>query len=87
MMPLIIYLFIGGARGGFEHSTRPITLSNAAEYATVQKDINLVLNTPFALMRTARANVIQRSHYYPDNQSLEAVFNPLVTPDSASFCQ
>lgn len=85
MMPLVIYLFIGGARGGFKHSTRPITLSNAAEYATVPKDINLVLNTPFALMRTARANVIQRSHYYPDEQSLDAVFSPLVKPDSSQF--
>lgn len=85
MMPLVIYLFIGGARGGFEHSTRPITLSNAAEYATVPKDINLVLNTPFALMRTARANVIQRSHYYADDESLEAVFSPVVKPDSAAF--
>ncbi len=27
------------------YSTRPITLSNAAEYARVPKDINLVLNT------------------------------------------
>ncbi|MEJ0030806.1 MAG: hypothetical protein WDO15_10755 [Bacteroidota bacterium] len=52
-------------------------MSNAAEYAAVPKDINLVLNTPFALMRTARANVIQKSHYYPDDQSLETVFSPL----------
>jgi phosphoglycerol transferase MdoB-like AlkP superfamily enzyme len=85
MIPAVIYLFIGGVRGGFKHSTRPITLSNAAEYATVAKDINLVLNTPFALMRTARANVIQRSHYYSDDPSLEAVFSPVVKPDSASF--
>ena len=53
MLLLVSYLFFGGARGGFRHSTRPITLSNAAEFAKVPKDINLVLNTPFALMRTA----------------------------------
>ncbi len=84
-MPVIIYLFIGGARGGFAHSTRPITLSNAAEYAAVPKDINLVLNTPFALMRTARATVIQKVNYFPDEQSLTGVFNPLIAPDSGSF--
>jgi phosphoglycerol transferase MdoB-like AlkP superfamily enzyme len=84
-MPLIIYLFIGGGRGGFAHSTRPITLSNAAEYAAVPKDINLVLNTPFALMRTARANVIQKVNYFPDEQSLSNVFNPVIEPDSGSF--
>jgi len=85
MMPVIIYLFIGGARGGFAHSTRPITLSNAAEYATVPKDINLVLNTPFALMRTAGANVIKKSTYYADESSLSAVFSPVVQPDSVPF--
>jgi len=84
-MPLIIYLFIGGGRGGFAHSTRPITLSNAAEYATVPKDINLVLNTPFALMRTARATVIQKSTYYADDTALEDVFSPVVEPDTIPF--
>ncbi|HZY81337.1 MAG TPA: sulfatase-like hydrolase/transferase [Cyclobacteriaceae bacterium] len=84
-MPIIIYLFIGGARGGFAHSTRPITLSNAAEYATIPKDVNLVLNTPFALMRTARANVIQKSTYFADEASLSAVFNPVIEPDTIPF--
>lgn len=73
----VIFLFIGGARGGFAHSTRPITLSNAAEYATVPKDINLVLNTPFAVMRTANANVIQRANYFANERELETVFTPV----------
>lgn len=85
MMPVVIILFIGGGRGGFKHSTRPITLSNAAEYATVPKDINLVLNTPFALIRTARANVIEKSNYFTDEASLEAVFTPVVKPDTLPF--
>jgi phosphoglycerol transferase MdoB-like AlkP superfamily enzyme len=85
-MLLIIYLFVGGVRGGFAHSTRPITLSNAAEYARVPKDINLVLNTPFALMRTARASVIKKVDYFTSADSLNKVFNPLVTPkDTAAF--
>lgn len=82
MVPVVITLFIGGGRGGFAHSTRPITLSNAAEYAAVPKDINLVLNTPFALIRTARANVIERSTYYADEASLDSVFTPVVKPVS-----
>jgi len=86
LMPIIIYLFIGGVRGGFAHSTRPITLSNAAEYAAVPKDINLVLNTPFAFMRTARANVIEKVNYFPSNDELEKVFTPLHVPkDTAAF--
>lgn len=85
-MPLIIYLFVGGVRGGFAHSTRPITLSNAAEYAKVPKDINLVLNTPFALLRTAGANVIKKVHYFESEDSLNRVFNPVISPsDTAAF--
>ncbi len=85
-MALIVYLFIGGVRGGFRHSTRPITLSNAAEFATVPKDINLVLNTPFALLRTARTTVIEKVNYFGSEAELTNVFSPLRAPrDSSQF--
>ncbi|MCX8492261.1 MAG: sulfatase-like hydrolase/transferase [Cyclobacteriaceae bacterium] len=85
-MLLALGLFIGGARGGFRESTRPITLSNAAAYAKEPKDVNLVLNTPFAMMRTAKANVIKKVYYYESQQELEKYFNPLKTPtDSSQF--
>jgi phosphoglycerol transferase MdoB-like AlkP superfamily enzyme len=85
-MLVTVGLFIGGARGGFRESTRPITLSNAAAYAKEPNDVNLVLNTPFALMRTAKANVIKKVYYYESQQELEKYFNPLKTPtDSPRF--
>ena len=77
---LSVGLFIGGARGGFRESTRPITLSNAAAYAKEPRDINLVLNTPFALMRTAKANVIEKVNYFSSEEELNKVFNPYKTP-------
>jgi phosphoglycerol transferase MdoB-like AlkP superfamily enzyme len=83
VLTLSAYLFIGGARGGWAHSTRPITLSNAAEYAATPKDINIVLNTPFALMRTARTNVIEKVSYFPSEDELVKVFTPVHIPDSA----
>lgn len=86
IMPLVVYLFIGGARGGFLHSTRPITLSNAAAYAKVPKDINIVLNTPFALMRTAKANVIEKADYFSNEEELSQIYTPVHLPkDSATF--
>jgi len=75
-----IGLFIGGARGGFRESTRPITLSNAAAYVKEPREINLVLNTPFALMRTAKANVITKVNYFSNDEELDAVFNPVKVP-------
>jgi len=84
---LCVYLFIGGARGGFRGSTRPITLSNAAAYAEVPNDINIVLNTPFALMRTAKANVIEKVNYFSSEEELNQVFTPMRTPNDTSAFQ
>ncbi|HEY9049698.1 MAG TPA: sulfatase-like hydrolase/transferase [Ohtaekwangia sp.] len=85
MMLPIVYLVIGGMRGGFQHSTRPITLSNAGEYVKDPKEVSLVLNTPFALMRTLGKTNIQKVAYFP-----EAVADTLYTPvhipnDTAHF--
>jgi phosphoglycerol transferase MdoB-like AlkP superfamily enzyme len=83
---LAMGLFIGGARGGFRESTRPITLSNAAAYVKEPREINLVLNTPFALMRTAKANVIEKVNYFSSQVELEKAFNPIQSPrDSIPF--
>ncbi len=85
-MLLSIYLFVGGARGGFRGSTRPITLSNAAAYVETPNEINLVLNTPFALMRTAKANVIKKVNYFSSEEKLSKVFSPLRVPaDTTPF--
>ena len=73
-------LFVAGARGGFTGSTRPITLSNAAAYAETPNDMALVLNTPFAVMRTAKANVIKKVNYFDNEQALTGVFDPLRVP-------
>ncbi len=82
-MLLIVGLVIAGMRGGFGESTRPITLSNAAQYAATPKDINLVLNTPFAILRTAKTPVIQRVSYFESNDELEKLFTPVHFPDDS----
>lgn len=86
LMFLSIGLVVAGIRGGFGESTRPITLSNAAQYATVPKDINLVLNTPFALLRTAKTPIVEKVKYFETDAAAEQVFSPIHQPnDSAVF--
>lgn len=76
-------LLLGGLRGGFLHSTRPITLSNAAKYAEFPREINIVLNTPFAIYRTLGAESFEEKHYFEDKNELDQVFNPFkAAPDS-----
>lgn len=84
-MPLIVYLMFGGMRGGFRHSTRPITLSNAGEYVSDPKHISLVLNTPFAVFRTIGKTKVKKVHYFTDDE-VEDIFTPVHIPaDSAAF--
>lgn len=85
-LPIVIYLFIGGARGGFAHSTRPITLSNAGEYVQKPQEVSIVLNTPFAIFRTLGKTRIQKINYIQDPQELINRFNPVHVPsDTISF--
>ena len=55
---------VAGIRGGFKHSTRPITLSNASKYIKDSKQRPLVLNTPFALIRTARVKPLKKLNFF-----------------------
>jgi hypothetical protein len=85
VIPIIAYLMIGGLRGGFRHSTRPITLSNAGEYVKDPRDISIVLNTPFAVFRTLGKTQIQKSVYYSDSE-IEKIYSPIhVSQDTAVF--
>jgi phosphoglycerol transferase MdoB-like AlkP superfamily enzyme len=83
VIPILAYLIIGGVRGGFRHSTRPITLSNAGEYVKDPKDISIVLNTPFAIFRTFGKTKVQRAKYYTDAE-VEKIYTPLHQPKTDS---
>ena len=85
-VPLVIGLFIGAVRGGFRHSTRPITLSNAGEYVEHPNEVSLVLNTPFAIFRTLGKTKIQKIKYFSDEQELSKLYSPVHVPnDSGAF--
>jgi phosphoglycerol transferase MdoB-like AlkP superfamily enzyme len=85
LLPLITFFIIGGMRGGFRHSTRPITLSNAGEYVRDPKDISIVLNTPFSLIRTIGKTKVQKATYFPDSE-VNDIYSPLHAPaDTSDF--
>jgi len=80
VMSLSIGLFIGGVRGGFRHSTRPITLSNAGEYVDEPKETHIVLNTPFCLYKTIGIQDFEKVHFFSNEDSLNAIYNPVKYP-------
>ncbi len=69
-------LMVGGIRGDFKYSTRPITMSNAGEYVDRPSDASLVLNTPFTLIRTAR-NTVYKTDKYFSNEEVEKIYTPV----------
>lgn len=79
-MLVCIVLIIGGLRGGLSHSTRPITLSNAGEYVENPNETALVLNTPFALIRTINKNGLKKETFFAENQ-LETIYTPIHKPN------
>lgn len=81
----VVFLFIGGVRGGWAHSTRPITLSNAGDYVNNADEMSIVLNTPFSILKTLKAVSLQEVDYFSDEE-LDKLYNVKHMPnDSAGF--
>ncbi|OYU81209.1 MAG: sulfatase [Flavobacterium sp. BFFFF1] len=56
----ILVLCVGGMRGDFKKSTRPINLIDANRYVKEISQADVVLNTPFAIIRTMFSNSFQK---------------------------
>lgn len=76
LMGVSVVIMIGGIRGDYKHSTRPITMSNAGEYVTVPGEVPLVLNTPFCLLRTVRQTFYSKDKFYTDAE-VETIYTPV----------
>ena len=84
-LALAIPLCVAGMRGGFTTATRPITISNANQYAENPSETGVILNTPFAIIRTLNKTPFVTPDYMPTKQA-ESLFNPVHQPaDSVEF--
>lgn len=79
-VPLIAGAVVIGARGGYKHSTRPISISNATRYVRTPRDVALVLNTPFSLIRTFDKKALVRYDFF-DEEELISLYNPHYVPE------
>jgi phosphoglycerol transferase MdoB-like AlkP superfamily enzyme len=79
MVPLIAGLVVIGARGGYKHSTRPISISNATRYVENPRDVAIVLNTPFSLIRTINKKVLVKYEFF-DSEKLAQIYDPHYVP-------
>jgi phosphoglycerol transferase MdoB-like AlkP superfamily enzyme len=88
LMAACMTLFVGGVRGGFKHSTRPITISNAAAYVNQPAEIGIVLPTAFSVYKTLSRSTYKRLHYFDSPETLDRVYSPVHRPqDTVAFRQ
>ncbi len=73
---------IAGMRGGFTTAVRPITVSNANQYAARPVDAALALNTPFALIRSIGKNVFVVPPYFDNEEEMSRIYSPIHTIDT-----
>ncbi len=82
---IITPLTIAGIRGGFSSATRPITISNANQYVNKASETGIVLNTPFAIIRTFNKTPFVTPNYMAQEE-VENYFSPIHIPaDSVQF--
>ena len=74
LFAIIITLTIGGLRGGYANSSRPIALSNASAYIERPNERAIVLNTPFAIYRTIGKTPMQKMNYF-DEDRLSSIYS------------
>ena len=76
LMLVSIYFVVIGIRGGFGKYTRPITISNAMQYANTPQETAILLNTPFSLMKSLESTTYVHPHYFSKDEA-EKIFSPI----------
>ncbi len=61
-------LIVGGIRGDFKHSTRPITLVDANKHVKKSVHAAMVLNTPFTIIRTINKNYFKHQNHFSEHE-------------------
>ena len=74
---LTAFISIIGIRGGFQ--LRPFTIINAGEYAAA-KNVSLVLNTPFTIVKSWGHIDLKEVSYFTDEETLIATYQPIHHP-------
>lgn len=83
VLALVALLSVGGIRGDFKHSTRPITISNAAAYTASPEESAIVLNTPFSFIRTIGKKGFEHYDYFSEDE-IESIYSPVHVSTSDS---
>lgn len=74
---IVATLSIGGIRGDFKKSTRPINLVDANRHVTKTQHADLVLNSPFTFLRTLGIKSFKKVDFNIPQNVIEENFKPI----------
>jgi phosphoglycerol transferase MdoB-like AlkP superfamily enzyme len=69
-------MIVGGIRGDFKKSTRPINIIDANRHVSKPEHADIVLNTPFSIIRTFNVTSFKKVNFVPENV-IEQNFHPI----------
>ena len=78
----IATLCIGGIRGDFKKSTRPINLVDANRFVKKSQQADLVLNSTFSFLRTLGVQTFKKTDFNIPEEVVNANFQPIKLYDS-----
>ncbi|MGB1394047.1 MAG: LTA synthase family protein [Flavobacteriaceae bacterium] len=76
-------LMVGGIRGDFKYSTRPINLVDANRHVSKIQHADFVLNTPFAIIRTFNKVTFKKVAYDLPKSVVDSLAQPIKTYQKA----
>jgi phosphoglycerol transferase MdoB-like AlkP superfamily enzyme len=74
---LMITLMVGGIRGDFKKSTRPINLVDANRHTSKIQHADFILNTPFTIIRTFNKKTFKKVSYDLRKPEVDRLVQPL----------
>lgn len=82
---VLLFLFASfwiffGIRGTFNFDVRPLALRNAKEYVKQTGDVNLVLNSPYAIIRTMDKAGFKTPTYYSNVEEMNKEYSSVHLP-------
>ena len=69
-------IVLGGIRGDLKKSTRPLNIVDASRYVHKMEHADVILNTPFSIIRTAGVNTFVKQHFMSDEEA-EKLSHPI----------
>jgi phosphoglycerol transferase MdoB-like AlkP superfamily enzyme len=74
---VVLVIAVIGYRGGLQ--LKPVSMVDAASY-TSAKNVSLLLNTPFTILKTLDLEAIQPTIYYSSEEEMRRLYDPLHKP-------